>query len=168
MQNFTQDVNDIIKKHKTKRLYAITAFVLSLAVVFMVVSSLIRPAISATRLGQAGNDGDTLEDAILLVGNDNSLYTESTDKSVTGITNLANEKYALGIASQFSVFLNGDFTPKDADTEGRIAIGGSLNPSGYIWGSSDGTGYNVGLGHYVSNENSKSLSELGILVEMRH
>lgn len=48
------------------------------------------------------------------------------DKSVLiGIEN--PDDYFLGVASQFSVFVEGDFTAEGSDCEGRLAAGGSAN-----------------------------------------
>lgn len=65
------------------------------------------------------------DDVTLLVGNDmtNPLRADSV---VNTIKNYEKE-YALGIASQFSVFVKDDFVPKNSDTEGRIAVGGNFN-----------------------------------------
>lgn len=62
-----------------------------------------------------------------------SEFTESgtyaitdVDKSVLiGIEN--PDDYFLGVASQFSVFVEGDFTAEGSDCEGRLAAGGSAN-----------------------------------------
>ncbi len=51
--------------------------------------------------------------------------TESNRNALLGVDN--PDDYYLGIASQFSVFLQGDFTAIGSDCEGRLAAGGSAN-----------------------------------------
>ncbi len=52
----------------------------------------------------------------------------------------AKREYFLGIASDFCVFLEGDFLPRGADAEGRVAVGGNIdfnNTYNYQLGSGD-------------------------------
>ena len=62
------------------------------------------------------------------------------------------DTYAMGIASQFSVFVEGDFTVTDSDTEGRVAVGGDLTFA-LPWGTS----YSFGKGDY---DNRKDLRDV--------
>lgn len=56
-----------------------------------------------------------------------------------------NDRYLLGLAADFSVFMRNDVTPYQSDTEGRLAVGGDLIISTY-W--SDPPTYSVGVGDY--------------------
>lgn len=144
MQNrIDSKVQRFLNTHKRQHFFATVAILLSLVVVLGVTISLIKPAISATRL----SDGEEINDAILLVGSTNPLYTNSSEKTVSAVTDLANSTYALGIASQFSVFLEGDFIVMEADTEGRVAVGGGIDADGYRTNGN----YLIGTGHYVDN-----------------
>lgn len=102
---------------------------------------------SATRI----DNNNSIDDVEMLIGKGNSDIQGTT---VSETISKANEKYALGIASQFSVFLLDDFKSTVADTEGRLAVGGDLDVSGYRYGlgNYNKDGYRVGLGHYLGNE----------------
>ena len=49
--------------------------------------------------------------------------TEDNRETLLGISN--PDDYFLGAASQFSVFLNGDFNANQSDCEGRLAVSGN-------------------------------------------
>lgn len=152
MRNFNSDVQGFVKKHRTQKRLAVLSIILAVAVLLSVIASLIEPAISATNLKETNK---TVSDAIMLVGENNVLY--SAGDTVADVIAKANDRYALGIASQFSVFLETDFKTTAADTEGRLAVGGNLDPSGYLYGTDGGDGYRVGLGHYVDSYASINL-----------
>ena len=51
-----------------------------------------------------------------------------TDKDKSVLIGIENpDDYFLGVASQFSVFVEGDFKAEGSDCEGRLAVGGSAN-----------------------------------------
>lgn len=87
--------------------------------------------------GQDGNDGyskGTLTQGELLIGRGSELYADSA----TDVIANARKKYFLGIASDFCIFLEGNFTPKAADAEGRVAVGGNIiAPDDYQIGAGD-------------------------------
>lgn len=58
---------------------------------------------------------------------DNGTYaiTDADKSALIGIEN--PDDYFLGVASQFSVFVEGDFKAEGSDCEGRLAAGGSAN-----------------------------------------
>lgn len=92
----------------------------------------------------------SLTEVQLLIGDlsenpDESLsYIVNGSKSAADVITKARSKYFLGIASDFCVFLEGDFKPKDADTEGRVAIGGNI--------ISDSGDYQIGAGDFGNNK----------------
>lgn len=63
------------------------------------------------------------DDVTLLVG-ENGMKGSTIAETIKNY----EKTYALGIASQFCVFLEGNFEPEDADAEGRIAVGGNVAP----------------------------------------
>lgn len=80
----------------------------------------------------------------LLVGNNNP---DITGSDVTSTSKLAQNKYLLGIASQFGVFLEGDFSDDAADVESRLAVGGGANLSTKLQESGQ-DGFEVGNGDF--------------------
>ena len=95
---------------------------------------------------------DTLhqDDVTLLVGRNSPLAAETVEETIAN----ADETYLLGIASQFSVFMENCFVPHESDAEGRMAVGGSII-SATPWGS-----YEVGKGHYISADAGVNLEYL--------
>ena len=64
-----------------------------------------------------------IDDVTLLIGTGNDeIRGDSVQKTVDN----AADMYALGIASQFCVFLKDEFKPLQADAEGRVAVGGNF------------------------------------------
>ncbi|MBQ8180447.1 MAG: choice-of-anchor A family protein, partial [Ruminococcus sp.] len=117
-----------MKKTLGKRLLSgITSAVLTLS--YMIPSGLQLGgglANAATSLG----DGSDYSDVTLLVGTsptnpDGEKYPAFS--SVEEAISQYDRDYALGIASQFCLFLEGDFTPTNSDAEGRVAVGGKLD-----------------------------------------
>ena len=90
---------------------------------------------------------DPVSDVTLLVG---KTPTSPTGDAYSEFSTVADaiaqyeKDYVLGIASQFSVFLKEDFTAKQADTEGRMALGGSASMTS--WGNP----YEVAKGDYIT------------------
>lgn len=82
---------------------------------------------------------ETKDDVILLVGTNNELAGDTLDETIRN----ANKTYALGIASQFCVFLENDMHTYGADAEGRVAVGGNFL-------NSDGNNYQMGSGDYAT------------------
>ncbi|HBB71171.1 MAG TPA: hypothetical protein DCZ71_00995, partial [Ruminococcus sp.] len=91
----------------------------------------------------------TIDDVTLLIGDDMSNPLRGADAAST-LVNYENA-YALGIASQFSVFMDEYFVPHDSDAEGRIAVGGSFD-GGKLEEYSTGWRYEFGKGHFQSNQ----------------
>ena len=92
--------------------------------------------------------GAQSDDVTLLVGEKSTLRGTTVAETLAN----ANKMYALGIASQFCVFLENDFQAHDSDAEGRIAVGGGANLSQYI-----GWDYEVGKGDYNTGESLENL-----------
>ncbi|MDE6020450.1 MAG: choice-of-anchor A family protein, partial [Ruminococcus sp.] len=94
----------------------------------------------------SSTDNTEITDVDLLVGHNHPLTSGAA--SVADVIDNANSQYFLGIASQFSVFLNGNMIATAADSEGRTAVKGNFefnppegNKYNYQAGSGDyGTG----------------------------
>ena len=86
------------------------------------------------------------EKVTLLVGDNSDIRGKDLETTIRN----AENKYALGIASQFGVFLNGDFYDDGADSEGRTAARGTINKSGV-------NGFDVGSGDYLDKFTLESL-----------
>lgn len=96
----------------------------------------------------SGNEAFKTDDVTLLVG-DKGMKGKNISETIRNYDNA----YALGIASQFCAFIEGDYSPSDSDTEGRLAIGGSLKPTCKWEWDENGTHvvdtfYEVGNGDY--------------------
>lgn len=156
MTNLNEKIMSIYKKRKIQRFYNLCVSMLCILTAIGVLSSLVEPALSADRLTQQGDAGDHISDAYLLVGS-NPNFTINNNTTTADVIAQANEKYALGIASQFSVFLEEGFDSKEADCEGRMALGGYLNASYH-----DSGAYNIGKGHWIDSYTSVSFSDLGL------
>ncbi|MGN1113778.1 MAG: SpaA isopeptide-forming pilin-related protein [Oscillospiraceae bacterium] len=151
LSNFNERVHSAVGSHKTKRKQRLAAAVLSGITAVAVSASLIFPAISATKIG----DGTNIADAKMLVGTQGLTNLGlGTDASVSDVISAANDKYALGIASQFSVFLNGEFKSNEADCEGRLAASGNIDVRGYDYGTENADGYRIAFGHYMGSSKS--------------
>ncbi len=60
-------------------------------------------------------------------------------RTAKDVTDIYNQKYLLGIASDFSVFLEGNLTVRDSDAEGRVAVGGDvISAAGYNYQIANG------------------------------
>ncbi|MBR1592640.1 MAG: choice-of-anchor A family protein, partial [Ruminococcus sp.] len=97
-----------------------------------------------------------LSQSDLLVGSGSILAAE--DGSAAGAIKNAEKEYFLGIASQFAIFLENDLTVKDADAEGRVAVGGNIEFTG-------GYNYQVGNGDYGTMTALKNTDLYGGKVE---
>ncbi len=105
--------------------------------------------------GKDGNNGKSpgqLSEKALLIGEPVDGAEETRDwliplgdnPDASQILTAAQNKYFLGIASDFCIFLENDFKPNDSDTEGRVAVGGSV-----IMTKNDN--YQIGAGDFGSS-----------------
>ncbi|MDE7225809.1 MAG: choice-of-anchor A family protein, partial [Ruminococcus sp.] len=108
--------------------------------------------LSMLRAKAASNlDGSNeIDDVTLLVGTN----PQNPDgKTYTGLSTVQEaiaqygKDYALGIASQFSVFTFGDFNVNESDAEGRTAVGGDFIIETPDYGG--GSNYAVGKGDFL-------------------
>lgn len=160
MLGINEKIKKFTKERKFNKQYSIFTSFLCVLTAAGVLSSLVMPAISATKIA----DDSTENNVNLLIG-DNSYGSD-----ITTVTNNLNNKFALGVASQFSVFLNGGFTIDEADTEGRIACAGGIDAKGYSdnygywdsYGNWQNAYYNIGKGHWYDNNTSIGFGDLGL------
>lgn len=175
MKDFRYVVEDYIKKRKNGKRALAALVSLSVFVSFAVPMMLTEPAVSQTRDsfapvgdllasqmfnaaedhmiknmngGKDGNSGyskGSLSEVALLIGEGHDWVEEAGCETASDVIEAAKKKYFLGIASDFCVFVEGDFKPTDSDAEGRIAIGGNFIPD-TDWGS-----YQIGAGDYGNN-----------------
>lgn len=76
-------------------------------------------------------------EAELLIGTDE--IDNNRVNSAKEVADIYNQKYLLGIASDFSVFLEGNLTVRDSDAEGRVAVGGDvISKAGYNYQIANG------------------------------
>ncbi len=165
MKDFRCVVEDYIKKHKSgKRAFAALVS-LSMLVSFAVPMILTEPAVSqtrdsfapvgdmlATQMFNAADDymisnlanNETRSEKTLLIGNRDWANGLSTYEEVT---TAAREKYFLGLAADFCLFLENDFKPTDSDSEGRAAVGGDVIAKAKVYtGNDEGKKYNYQFG----------------------
>lgn len=172
MKNLQEAINNHVMNSRNHKRYLAALIAMSMLVSFMVPFLLIEPAVSLTNdseispqaAGTAGNTVYSLKndnpttDVNLLAGSnpEGSIYAET----VEGVIRNADAKYALGIASQFCVFLSGDFTEWQADAEGRVAVGGDIyfkdQYASYAIGKGDFNNH-VNLQRLLHNEGFASL-----------
>ena len=172
MKNLQEAINNHVMNSRNHKRYLAALIAMSMLVSFMVPFLLIEPAVSLTNdseispqaAGTAGNTVYSLKndnpttDVNLLAGSnpEGSIYAET----VEGVIRNADAKYALGIASQFCVFLSGDFTEWQADAEGRVAVGGDIyfkdKYASYAIGKGDFNNH-VNLQRLLHNEGFASL-----------
>ncbi len=163
MLGINEKVKKFTKDRRLKKQYTLFTSVLCVLTAFSVLSSLIMPAMSATHLNENGKDyiskagGSYKPEASKLLVGEGDSTNDIRKNTIAETIKAAEDKYALGIASQFSVFLNGDFAAGHADTEGRIAANGQVLGKKHNINNWEGYGYNVGLGHYTE-ENKESIS----------
>ena len=114
-----------MKKTLGKRLISgITSALISLSCVL--------PSANVFNVGAAtdvyplsGDETKKTDDVTLLIGKEsenNDLWASSVD----AVIKKADSTYALGIASQFCIFLDGDFHEYQSDAEGRVAVKGNM------------------------------------------
>lgn len=174
MKGLQTIIRNYLKDHEKRKKYFAVIMTLSIVVTFAVPMSLIMPAVSMTRdnssivadqlasynadsggemlTNAAGEDGNVVDgtsysksemsDVTLLVG-DNIPWAEGLTSEQ--VIEEAKNQYFLGIAHDFCAFIEGNFEPKAADAEGRVAVGGDLTfISDCKWN------YQVGSGDYGS------------------
>ncbi|MBP0970650.1 MAG: choice-of-anchor A family protein, partial [Oscillospiraceae bacterium] len=90
--------------------------------------------------GNVQTDDVTLLIGTPLNGSVNPLRGDTLEETIMNYENA----YALGIASQFSVFMHHCFIPHDSDSEGRTAVGGNFD-------AQTGWQYEIAKGDYNSN-----------------
>ncbi|MDE5557802.1 MAG: choice-of-anchor A family protein, partial [Ruminococcus sp.] len=137
------------------------SFVMAMFVSIMSIVTNIPTSFASNPVKNVSETHDT-DDVTLLVGsqptdpNGKPYFTDGENfSSIADAIKKYDSDFALGIASQFSVFLTGDFIPHESDAEGRVAVGGNIDASGYPYDS-----YNIGKGHYVNKEFSVDLEKL--------
>ncbi len=86
----------------------------------------------------------------LLVGTPNDIAGNTVAQTIQR----ANQTYLLGIASQFGMFLEGDFSDSAADVESRMAVGGNANMTDQLYGQDD---FDIGNGDYADKESLQDL-----------
>ena len=113
----------MIKKSLAKRILSgITSVLLSVS--YVLPSVPLTGANAAGPLTSAGgNVSETSDYVTLLVGQGSELAGADVAQTIAN----ASKEYAIGIASQFCVFLQEDFADEGCDLEGRAAVGGSIN-----------------------------------------
>lgn len=84
----------------------------------------------------------------LLVGNNSDIAGATVSETIEN----AQATYLLGIASQFGVFLEGNFSDNGADVESRLAVGGGANLS-----TSLGYDFEIGNGDYITKTSLEAL-----------
>ncbi len=143
-----------MKKSLGKRLLSgITSA--ALVVSYMIPSGLTLGGGMLSNAGESLGGGSAVDDVTLLVGTnpvDPSGNPYGTFSSVDEAISQYDRDYALGIASQFCVFVSENFSPTRSDAEGRVVVGGNIYTD-----LQDQTVYNIGKGDYITN---KSLDEV--------
>ena len=105
--------------------------------------------VSATDLTSLS--GKPTTDVELLAGEGNILAEGASNAS--DVISNADRTYLIGIASQFCVFLHDDFTVKNADAEGRVAIGGNF-------AFENGWNYQIGSGDFATGTPLEKLTNI--------
>ncbi|MDE6519151.1 MAG: choice-of-anchor A family protein, partial [Ruminococcus sp.] len=123
------------------------SFVTAMFMSVMSIVTGISPSLASNPVSNVSETHDT-DDVTLLVGKNGI-----KGKDITDTIKNYNNTYALGIASQFSVFLEGDFTPSQADAEGRIAVGGN------VFADTEHREYEVGNGDFTNHVNLEALTD---------
>ncbi|MBS6445776.1 MAG: choice-of-anchor A family protein, partial [Ruminococcus sp.] len=138
---------DIPIREKSLKVRFLSALTSVMILVMTIVPTL---SVSATDINSL-NGNSTTTDVDLLAGNGNFL-ADNANNAQDVISN-ADKTYLLGIASQFCLFLQNDFTPKDADAEGRVAVGGIVSFEG-------GYNYQIGQGDFATRNPIENLTNI--------
>lgn len=170
MKNLQEAINNHVMNSRNHKRYLAALIAMSMLVSFMVPFLLIEPAVSMTNDSDNGilaldagtmipnlnngttanNDGSpgSISDVTLLIGesSNGSLNWASGANSAADVIERAKNEYFLGIAYDFSVFLEENFQPTAADAEGRVAVGGSI-----IYNNPAHHNYQIGAGDYTSS-----------------
>lgn len=150
MKGFYSVIQKYLKNHKNQKRHIAVVLALSVLVSFAVPLSLIMPAISMTTdvpaltavpLAYSAENSYMITNVYGDIANENCSPKELSEKTLLigdgvdwaenlntagEVIEAAKQIYFLGIASDFSIFLENDFNPKDSDTEGRAAVGGNI------------------------------------------
>ncbi len=150
MKGFYSVIQKYLKNHKNQKRHIAVVLALSVLVSFAVPLSLIMPAISMTTdapaltavpLAYSAENSYMITNEYGDIANENCSPKELSEKTLLigdgvdwaenlntagEVIEAAKQIYFLGIASDFSIFLENDFNPKDSDTEGRAAVGGNI------------------------------------------
>lgn len=115
-----------------------------------------RTLVSNMNGGVDANDGYSkgqLSEVSLLIGD--GVEWASDCKTASDVIEAAKRKYFLGIASDFSIFLENDFRPLNSDTEGRVATGGDA----FFDTTNSDWNYQIGNGDYAESIALKSTGD---------
>ncbi len=115
-----------------------------------------RTLVSNMNNGQNANNDESigkLSEVSLLIG-DGVEWAEAC-KNANDVIEAAKRKYFLGIASDFSIFLENNFRPLNSDTEGRVATGGDV----FFDTTNNGWNYQIGNGDYAESIALKSTGD---------
>ena len=127
------------KKLCTRLLSGVSALLLATAVLLPSSTSADEPSVNApSETLTTIKDNHTASKSTLLAGNNPTLNKGTIAKTVQAY----NDAYLLGVAADFNVFLQDDFTVTNSDTEGRAAVGGDIDVQ-VSWGK-----YSIGKGDY--------------------
>ncbi len=167
MRELQSILNNYISNTEKQKRHLAVLVTLSLLVSFIVPYILVEPADSLTKDsynlsyygadvlssegnmvsnlngGQDANNGYSkgqLSEVTLLIGDGVDWAADCL--TADDVIDAAKREYFLGIASDFCVFLLGDFNPATADSEGRVAVGGDIKFSGAY-------NYQIGNGDYT-------------------
>ncbi|MBQ8011496.1 MAG: choice-of-anchor A family protein, partial [Oscillospiraceae bacterium] len=123
---------------------------------------------AANDLMNLNNDAaSATTDVELLIGSNHPVFTVDPETgTIKEAISEADKTYALGIAAEFCVFLSGDFTVNESDSEGRIAIGGNFYKAGYYdWNAGESNSvqekdrhYEVGNGDFKTKVSLETLT----------
>ena len=136
-----------MKKKLNKRLVC-GATALLLAAAVMLPTSLASAAEEDLKNVLGDADSATTR-STLLAGEKSSLKKDTIEKTIEAY----EETYLLGVAADFNVFLQKDFTVTNSDTEGRAAVGGNIDID-VEWSPKK---YSIGKGDY---DNYKPLGDI--------
>lgn len=133
-----------MKKKLNKRLVC-GATALLLAAAVMLPTSLASAAEEDLKNVLGDADSATTR-STLLAGEKSSLKKDTIEKTIEAY----EETYLLGVAADFNVFLQHDFTVTDSDTEGRAAVGGDIHVKVPSYENSTPK-YSIGKGNFDDN-----------------
>lgn len=191
MKDFRSLIKDVVNNRDRRRKQLSAVISMSVLISFAVPMVLTEPAssmtfadipadvistqlmnVSANAVGNVdGKDGNLYDgkylspaevsEVELLMGNRDWVVGCNDANSVSIV---ARNKYFLGVASDFCVFLENDFNPQACDAEGRVAVGGNLE-----FGTKDGQyNYLVGEGDFGNKVALSSTSDYKEITGFAH